>query len=348
MTTANQQAGDMSKAETGSPGAAAQSVRSHGYLTRTASSLVGGAVLVIGLLYLMLEFNHTDQIVDSLFVSMLVGATLILLIGLRSVLNFLATRGETFYAFVLAATDPKEAYRRHAHLFATVTNTTRMTLSGVVYGLLIGFAPFVLNAWPQDAALRLGLAVFLFGVNFTTGVAFYALLSFFAFSTQMGAQARVDLWQASNPSTDFLTGATRRISVLASGYVAICLSSVLFSVLPPQGAVIAYSVFAAFMLVLSILVPALPLARKIHDAKFAALRELDEKVQAAFFEVLSKDPEQFDQRLSRLHALLALRERVERLQSWPFKVRSVTSAASVLFFSSLPVILQLLLERLGE
>jgi len=348
MTAVNRQTTDVSTVGTGGPGAAAQPVRSHGYLTRTASGLVGGAVLAIGLVYLVLEFIHTGQIVDSLFVSMLVGATLILLIGMRSVLNFLATRGETFYAFVLATADPEEAYRRHAHLFATVTSTPRMTLSGVLYGFLLGSAPFLLDVWPEDATLRLGLAVFMFGVNFTTGVAFYALLSFFAFSTQMGAQARVDLWQASNPSTDFLTGATRRISVLASGYVAICLSSVLFSVLPLQGAVLAYSVFAAFMLVLSILVPALPLARKIHDAKFAALRELDEKVQAAFFEVLSKDPEQFDQRLSRLHALLALRERVERLQSWPFKVRSVTSAASVLFFSSLPVILQLLLERLGE
>jgi len=282
MTAVNRQATDVSTVGTGGPGAAGAAGTESRVPDLDRLRSRRSAVLAIGLVYLVLEFIHTGQIVDSLFVSMLVGATLILLIGMRSVLNFLATRGETFYAFVLATADPEEAYRRHAHLFATVTSTPRMTLSGVLYGFLLGSAPVPARRVAGGCHPATGPCGVHVWRELTTGVASTR------FSASSPSRRR---WAAGSgrplageqPFHGFLTGATRRISVLASGYVAICLSSVLFSVLPLQGSVLAYSVFAAFMLVLSILVRPCP-GRKIHDAKFAALfASWTEKVQAAFF-----------------------------------------------------------------
>lgn len=317
-----------------------------GYQRKAVVFGVAGAALLAGLVYLVIEFKRTGVIVDSLFVSMLVGATVLLLFGMRSIMSYVERRGVDFYTFVLASADPKEAYLRHIDLCLTISSPARMTVCGAIYGVVVGSAPYILNVWPGQSPLRMALALFLFCVNFVTGVAFYSLLRFFIFSTKMGTQVRVDLWQTSDPSTDFLTDAARRIALLSSAYVSLCLSSILFSVLPLHRLVVAYSAFSALVLTLSIIIPSVPLANRLRASKTAAVRELDERIQIAFLEVTAAKSDGIDSSLARLQSLLGLRDKVDGLNSWPFKVKSAMSAISVLLFSAIPVVLQVFLERL--
>ncbi len=324
----------------------AQKLAPRGYLSVAGIIILSGAVLLTGVGYLLLEYALTRRIEDSLFVSMLLCATMILLVGMRQIYQYIARRGVDFYAFVLASSDPQEVYAEHEYLCRTVLNGRRMTAFGLAYGAAVGFGSLLLGAWQGWPQLRLALAAFLFAANFTTGVGFYSLLSFFVLSARMGRQARVDLWQTRNPSTEFLTGATRRVAFLASLYVAICFSCIILSVLPIRGLVIAYSIFEGLLIVLTLIVPLLPLTAKIREAKHAALWELDGRIQAAFRKTLDDKPEPADEDLARLHALLELRERIEAIETWPSKLRSVAAALSIVILSSIPVFLSVILERL--
>ncbi len=303
--------------------------------------------LTVGLVYVSAQWFQTGTIADSIFVSILLGATFLLLVGLHGVRGYLVRRGLDFYLFVFSTTDPAQAYERHHQLLCSVIHPRRMILSGSVYGLMVGTAPWLLQTWPESPTLLILLSLFLFFVNFATGMAFYALLMFFRHAVEMGRMLHIDLWQISNPSTSFLLGSSRRITLLASLYISMCLSSILFSVLPVGGLVVIYSIFAGIILLASLIIPPLPVAQKLRDAKAQVLYDLDQQLNQVFYGTLEKlkkgDRQSVD--MAEFEALLQLREKIAGLNILPFKSKSITAGASIIFFSLIPVLLQFVLQK---
>lgn len=317
-----------------------------GYASTTWKASVIALCFVIGTLYVLLQWYRYGEIKDAEFVSMLIAATMILMFGLSRMQRYILTKGLDFYSFVLSSRDLEKAVLKHNKLCTTVFNFSHMTISGTLYGMAIGSAPFVLGVWKEDFLLRSSLSLFMFFINFVTGVAFYCLLTFFYHALKMGTMVKVDLWHIENPSSNFLLGTTRKISVLASIYICICISSILFSVLPLDGLVIGYSCFAGVIILLSLAVSIFPIVRKLREAKTQTLRQIDDQVQAVFASVLAKtNGEDNKVQLDMLESLLKLRERIEKVHTWPFKLKAIRAAFSVLFLSIVPVVFQVLLEK---
>jgi hypothetical protein len=221
-----------------------------------------------------------------------------------------------------------------------------MTLVGVLYGLALGSSPYVLGVWPEQDLLRLLLALFMFSINFVTGAAFYGLLAFFLKSVKLGKLVLVDLWQKENPSTEFLLGAARRVCVLVSVYICLCNASVLFSVLPLDGFVLGYAIFSGSLIVLSLIIPTVPIVQKIAATKRDALHQVNTQLQNEFSQILAgcrNRQSQLD--LTRLERLMSLRDRIESTNVWPFRLKFLRTGISVVLISLLPVILQFILEK---
>lgn len=317
----------------------------HGYSTWKARLTLLLLALVTGTGYLTLQQMLTGTIEDAVFVSMLIGATAILLYGLKYLRDYLVKRGIRFYNFVLSTDDPEEAYHQHNTLCSSVLNYRRMTLAGVAYGATVGSAPFLLSLWQATPVLQASLAVFLFAINFATGVAFYGLIAFFVHAVQMGEMIEVDIWRVNKPSTEFLLGATRRISILASVYAGLSNTSILFSVLPINALVIAYFCFSGLTILASVVIPSVPIAKKLRDAKWEAVNEIEHQLHNTLKASLkkAKDP---DAEISteRFESLLTMKEKIEAVHSWPFRIKSIFAGLSVVFFSSIPLIVESLLQ----
>ena len=226
-------------------------------------------------------------------------------------------------------------------------NTPRMTISGIIYGAAVGSSPFLLNLWEPFVYNKIFLALFLFIVNFITGVAFYSLIMFYFHSFKLGDMIKVDLWNVDNPSTRFLLGATRRISVLSSFYVSICLSSILFSVFPISSLVITYSIFACAILLSSLIIPSYPVFHKLKAAKEKNLSEIDTKLNELFYKTINEvksGGSNFD--LKQFEILFQLRDRIESVTILPFKSKTLSAGLSIILVSIIPVIVQIILERL--
>jgi hypothetical protein len=243
---------------------------------------------ITGTLYVPIQWYRNEDIKDAAFVSMLIAATMILMLSLKNLQKYIETKGLNFYSFVLSTSNPEKALQEHDRFCASVISFRHMTVVGLLYGMAIASTPFILDVWKDDLFLRSSLSVFMFFVNFATGLAFYSLLSFFYHAVKMGKMVKVDLWRVENPSTSFLLGATRRISVLASIYICICISSIIFSVLPFSKLVVAYSCFSACIILLSLAVPTIPVAKKIRETRDRTLYQIDEQVEAAFSDALAK------------------------------------------------------------
>ena len=152
-----------------------------GYTNRAVATGIVAFVLIVGLGYLWLQWERLGSIQDALFVSLLVGDSALLALGLRSLRRHMVNAVQT--ATAGADNKPTKAdggqgpralsagFKSVDWIFAPAPQT----VSGSLYGLLVGAAPFLLGAWPEDPVLRSGLACFLFAVNFLAGVAFVGL-----------------------------------------------------------------------------------------------------------------------------------------------------------------------------
>ncbi len=321
--------------------------RRKGYLSILSTIIIAITTLASGIIYLIFEWIFTDKLEDTYFVSMLTGATMILLFGIRYLGDFLLNKGKDFYSFVISTVDPELVYKNYDQFFLNVMNFKRMTLSGIIYGIMIGSAPYLLNVWSENSALQLLLSIFMFVVNFVTGISFYSLISFFINSVKMGKMIKVDLWQIENPSTLFLLGATRRIAILASVYIAICLTSILFSKLPVSSLVILYSVFSGSIILLSIIIPSYPIVYKLKLAKEKNLLEIDKKLNEIFYQTIEDiKTKEAKVDLERFDSLLQLRSRIADVSIFPFRAKSISAVLSVIIFSAIPVVIQIILEKL--
>lgn len=308
-------------------------------------SLVAATVLT-GTAYILVEYALQGSVGDALFVSLLVAATAILLLGMRSLSAHLGARGLAFFAFTMRPEDAASEEDGSRKLWLVVFDGRKATLSGVGYGLAVACAPFLLDVWPGEPILRLVLCGFLFVVNFVTGVAFYSLITFFVQSIRLGPLVKVDLWHRENPSTTFFTHAARKICLLASVYVSLSLCSILFSPLPAGGLVLGYSVFATVTLVSTLIIPTIPVGRGLGKAKREALAEIDLQLQTEYRRMMgtmksSSEPPAFQT----LEGILALRQKVEAIETWPFKLKSVATSVFVALISSIPVVVQVFLTK---
>jgi hypothetical protein len=156
---------------------------------------------------------------------------------------------------------------------------------------------------------------------------------------------QVDIWQKENPSTEFLLGSARRIGLLVSIYTCVCSCSVLFSILPLTGFILGYSLFSASLIVLSLLIPTIPIVRKITTAKYGALHHVNTQIQNEFQRILQHSRSEENQlELTRFEHLIELRDKIENSSVWPFRTKVISTTLSVVFLTALPSILKLFLE----
>lgn len=318
-----------------------------GYTSKIVISILIFLTILSGAIYILLQWHFNKIIYDSIFVSMLIGASMILIFGLERLSNYIIKKGLNFCVFLLSKTNTKDIYERYETLCKSVLNFRGMTIVGIIYGFTVGSAPFILGVWNSNITLKISLSIFMFFVNFITGIAFYSLITFFLQSFKLGRLVKVNLWQVNNPSTDFFIDATRKISILASIYISISLSSILFSILPISGLIIGYSVFSGIIIISALFVPSMPVVKKLKEAKISALYEIDKQLYLSFYRSLDElKPSKTDIDYEKVKTLLELREKVDNINIWPFRMKSIFAGISVIFFSSVPVILQIILSKL--
>ncbi len=138
---------------------------------------------------------------------------------------------------------------------------------------------------------------------------------------------------------------TRKMTVIASIYISLCMISILFSKFPINVMILSYAAFSGLIFLTILIVTPAPVMKKLKQAKMEALTELDLRIQE-LFSVGSKENDQLgnSEELTKLRNLFELREKIEQMNTFPFKVKSILAALSVIFFSALPVIVRTILD----
>jgi hypothetical protein len=316
------------------------------FLTKTGLFTLITPVIISGIIYIIFQWLYLQQIYDALFVGLLFGSSIVLVYGMYMLGNHLVQKSPAFFLAAIIDSKKKEAAQIHADFISIIFDTKLMAICGIVYGLIVAGAPLVLGLWDDHLLLQLNLSIFLFFVNLITGAAIYSLVRFIEKMYRITPAIHIDLWQSNSDKTDFLLGMTRKMTVLASIYISLSMMSLMFSVFPLHPLVISYAIFAGLLFVAVLLVSPAPVVSKLKKAKMTALSELDTRINQ-IFSTSADSHKQLDnsEDLIKLRNLFELREKIESMNTWPFKTKSLIAAFYIAFFSSLPVLIGEILGR---
>jgi len=109
--------------------------------------------LVIGMTYVLLQWFLIGEIKDSIFIGILVGANALLLRGILMIGNYICKNCINFFMFTLSNKKPNELEQESLRVLKRIFNIKKMSISGFIYGTVIGLAPFVLGIWKENVIL---------------------------------------------------------------------------------------------------------------------------------------------------------------------------------------------------
>ena len=173
--------------------------------------------VIIGIVYISFQWVINRKIQDFKFVIILITANILLIQGLIYISRYVSKNSINFFKFTLKTEDTGKIEKESSDFLNKIFNYKFMTISGFAYGSLVAFAPVVIKSvWLNNNSLKILLSVFLFTINFVTGVSVYSLIVFFIHSIKLGTIVKVELWNRENISTNFIRNTAYRVSLIGS------------------------------------------------------------------------------------------------------------------------------------
>ena len=317
--------------------------------SRSATSVMVGLPLLSGTLYLLIQIREIGVALDDVFVGLLLGATYMLVQGMRLTHAYIRRRAPVFFRQMKDRAEAEGAVRVADRFVRETFSDKWMALGGGLYGVAIASgAVFLLGPWPSRPWLRGLLWLFLFSVNYVAGIGFVGLTLLFRSMWRARNHLVVTIWRRSNESTRFVDDLRIRSASLAAAYVGLALTSIGFSVLPMGSLVTTYALFAATIILAALGVPGLVVRSRLEEARGEAMTKVDVGLQQEFKSLFaaSSAPES-EQHLKKIDGLLTLREKIESLAPPPVNWRSLRAAMGVAAMTTLPIIVKQLLAFLA-
>lgn len=306
---------------------------------------VGVAIIVFtvltGAIYLTLQMLIAGKIVDGPFVGLLTGATLYLYLAIKNYIEFFKQRNIELYVDINANEEPMKLYNASTTKIRKFLSFIPLTTAGIFYGGVIGGSVFILNLWQVDIKLKWSLASFLFIVNFMTGIAFYTMIYIYYVKITTSRFIHVELWNSETTSNRFILDSTKKMTLLSSLYISVCISSILFSVFPFSSIVIIYTLFSACIIITALILPTIHTTRQLSNKKVIAIQNIDCQIQKEYQKILNQIIEQDAERKhEKLDSLFSLKDKILSVNTFPFKINYIITAFGVLTISLMPVLIQ--------
>ncbi|MEI7898366.1 MAG: hypothetical protein WCJ26_15115 [bacterium] len=307
----------------------------------------GSMVLLSGIIYMAIQWIFINIVKDTLFISLSIGASIFILYFARNVIIYIVNNGPLFYTSTISLTDPDKSKTEYDKLLRLFTNFKLLIPFGILWGTIAGFIPLYFGLWSESSPIAISFGIFLFCICFITGFFLLILVSFFNVSKNLWDLIQVELWKRDNMASEFLIALSRKTSIVAAIYISICLVAwIVTPVVPVSKELIIYIIFSVSLLISSIIIPIRPFSLKLQIMKHNALGEIDEKIQKEYMEIIENlkvniKNVNFDQ----MNLLIEMRKKIEDIQIYPYRIKTITASLSIIIISLFPVIVQFIFEK---
>jgi len=298
--------------------------------------------VVFGMAYLIVNREALRSTHGDVFVGLLLGATYVLVEGLRLMHAYVVHRAPAFFAKAARPGEDEEAERAAQAFIRATFSDRRMLTGGLIYGLLVATAAALIARGESGSPLiEVLLWLFLFAVNYVAGMGFTGLVYLFRALWESREYLVVTVWRRSNESTRFVDDIRVRSAALAAVYVGLSLSSIVyFPSLAHSGLVTVYSLMATVVILVALIGPGMVIRSRLEDARGEAMNKVDAQLQAEFGALFpAGEVEPIRERLEKIDGLLALRDKIEGMAPPPLSWRTLRTAVGSVAMTVLSMIL---------
>jgi len=301
-------------------------------------------LVLIGLAYILAQNFKSKEILDATFVGLLLGGSFILIFGAFWIHNFFKTQINEFEFQIIKSNGEQKT---NFYLSLSKIFSRKSIIVGVFYGLSVGCMSFIYDLWPNETLLKLLLVLFLFIVNFLTGIALTTLFRIFQFLYFSAKCIEFNLYDVKH-LTKFITTLSKSASIIAAFYVFFSIMSIYFSILPLDFLTIGYSVFATLVIISAYIIPIIPINNKTKQLKNDVLKTISTEIQSEFNLVIDDIDKVENLNLEKYDNLIEIRKKVESIQTIPIGMKAVWNSLSIIAITLLPILLQFILEKLAS
>ncbi|SEQ03399.1 hypothetical protein SAMN05421824_0979 [Hyunsoonleella jejuensis] len=298
-------------------------------------------LILSGSVYTVSQYLINNEIIDSIFVGLLLGGTFVLILGISSIKKFMSNNASSFAEEL---NDFDKDYLKS--LFVKVFNNPFWIYVAIIYGVMVGITPFIFGLWDENFILKFQLSVFLFIVNFLTGASLFALSMLFVLLYKASKKINAKIYDRTNIAVKFVVTLSQMASVIASFYVAFSIGSIYFSQIPYNTLVIGYSLFAALIILLAYIIPMIPIRNKIQHQKRDLKDEIAQLLQIEIDGLLNKAKMDKVIDTSKYNSLLEINSKISGIPTLPIGIKAIWNALGIIAVTTLPIIIQLVLEKL--
>lgn len=297
-------------------------------------------VLLLGMTYIVYQYEVQNEILDAPFIGLLLGGTLALLIGVKWIQTYLRDFSHEFVSTLEGISDSDLS-----KLYSSTFANKYILLFSVGYALLVASSVIIMGIWSEDSILQTLIISFLFVINFLTGAALFSLFRLFVLLYRTSKKAVVKVYDRTNITVRYVTELSKRASIICALYVAFSMSSLHFSLYPINALVISYSIFAATMIVLAYLIPMIPIRNSLQKKKQDLKNEISQLLQHEFESLVNEAKNQNQIGTDKYNSLLELRSKISSVPTLPVGMKTIFNGFSVFVITLLPIIVQFILEK---
>jgi hypothetical protein len=305
--------------------------------------ILSGSLLIIScIIYSLIQLSINKTISDTLFISLTLGESLFVLYAGYRILLFIVRNEVIFNSSNISTVSPSFSAKEYSNLINIFNNFKVILAIILIWATIMGLMPIIQKYWAASSILNIYYGIFLFFTNIITSYFLIVLLLFFRLSGRLWNLVHVELWKRKNISAKFLFRLTKIIVFVAAIYMASSLTAWLTSPKVPFGPeIFVFIIFSILLLIGCIILPSMPYIRKVSNLKNEALTEMDSKIQDEYQNIIKTLQEKdADVSFNRMNSLIEMRQRIESINVFPFRLETISASLSIILISLLPVIIE--------
>jgi hypothetical protein len=312
--------------------------------------LSGSLLIISSIIYSVMQLIMNKTISDTLFISLTLGESLFILFAGYRILLFIVQNRVKLSSYAMSSSDPKLGLRVYLKLVNMFILSISIVFVIIIWAGIMGVMPLLQNYWIDNNILTLLYGLFLFFTNVITAYFLILLLRFFRLSGKLWNLVHVELWKRKTPSAQFIFSLTKQITLVAAIYMTSSLTAWVTSPkVPFGGEILIFILFSILLLIGSITIPSFPYIRNISNLKRDALIEIDSKIQDEYQYILGLlQAKNIDVSFNKMNALIEMRNKIESISIFPFRIETIAASISIILISLLPVFLEYTIKLLFE
>ena len=214
----------------------------------------------------------------------------------------------------------------------------------VIFAALFAIVMWQFELWNQYKLLKIAFSVYLFTANIPTGYAVIRILKYFYYNIKWIKNIKIEFGSQGGYSERFIKRICMKVLFTAVVYCTVSLSSILFTQIQLNAIVVAYTIFAMLLVIISLSLTSILLNMRMKENIVNMMEKIDLKVASIISDEVGN--ERIDeQKVNKMKELIEMRGYIDKKQKGEVDFGKLASSFGLLFITIIPILLQWILER---